>query len=370
MQIFIYLSKKLKIIILILICNLTKLNCLLSQERDSQSNIKLGAYYFDGWAGETWHLNNKLIDSFAEREPKWGWKTSSQAILDSQIVVASQAGIDFFSFCWYYYPTNDSFKTNPLNRALNFYLHSPQKKLLKYCLLVVNQGRNVIGSKQWDDLIPIWISYFKEATYLKANEKPLIIFYDVNNLIENFGSVEEVRRSLDRLRDSAAKNGFQGVSIAVCTNAVDKNIEAAKKCGFDMLTGYNYHESSFVIKQTEIPVDSMISIQNKLWNRIANVSSLPYIPVATLNWDPRPWSNTSNNYETGPRFTGFSATSVFNSVAALSKWVNQHPTQTPKEKIALLYAWNEYGEGAYLTPSKNDKIRLLDGIKEFKRSTK
>jgi hypothetical protein len=31
-----------------------------------------------------------------------------------------------------------------------------------------------------------------------------------------------------------------------------------------------------------------------------------------------------------------------------------HPDQTTAERIVLLYAWNEFGEGGYLAPTKGD----------------
>ena len=35
-------------------------------------------------------------------------------------------------------------------------------------------------------------------------------------------------------------------------------------------------------------------------------------------------------------------------------WMDQHPTQTTKERYVLIYAWNELGEGGYLVPTKGD----------------
>jgi hypothetical protein len=34
------------------------------------------------------------------------------------------------------------------------------------------------------------------------------------------------------------------------------------------------------------------------------------------------------------------------------RWMDVHPDKTTKERILLLYAWNENGEGGYLTPTK------------------
>jgi len=34
--------------------------------------------------------------------------------------------------------------------------------------------------------------------------------------------------------------------------------------------------------------------------------------------------------------------------------MDQHPEQTTAERIGLLYAWNEFGEGGHLAPTKGD----------------
>src|SRR5438034_1397685 len=65
--------------------------------------IQLGAYYFDGWAkAVSGHLTPRLRDSFPDRKPKWGWVTSTPEIVKDQIDLAADAGLSFFSFCWYY----------------------------------------------------------------------------------------------------------------------------------------------------------------------------------------------------------------------------------------------------------------------------
>jgi hypothetical protein len=35
-------------------------------------------------------------------------------------------------------------------------------------------------------------------------------------------------------------------------------------------------------------------------------------------------------------------------------WMDQHREQTTAERIVLLYAWNEFGEGGYLASTKGD----------------
>jgi hypothetical protein len=34
--------------------------------------------------------------------------------------------------------------------------------------------------------------------------------------------------------------------------------------------------------------------------------------------------------------------------------MDQHPEETTAERIVLIYAWNEFGEGGYIAPTKGD----------------
>jgi hypothetical protein len=85
----------------------------------------VGAYYFDGWAGhnryansgESWaknaptHLTRRFVNEFPEREPIWGWRDDSQEIMEKQITLAAENGVEFFLYCWYWRDSNEN-KTN------------------------------------------------------------------------------------------------------------------------------------------------------------------------------------------------------------------------------------------------------------------
>jgi hypothetical protein len=327
-------------------------------------DIKLGAYYFDGWTGAyPYHITDKLVNEFPERKPVWGWLTSTQTIIDKQIQLANNAGLSFFSFCWYYKGKND-FKSEPLNRALGLYLNSDYKYKLKYNLLVVNHKGFAIGPKDWDLLTNAWISYFKSATYLRVDNKPIITFFTLRGLLTEFGSVDKVKEAFNSLKIKAKLAGLEGVTIAVCSHPNEKDVKLAADCGVDVLTGYNYQDAGFTIKQNQIPIDSLQNGEYRYWNRFKQISNLVYMPVSTINWDPRPWANAENGYDNKPYYTGFSQASVKRSITKSINWLNNNANRTTKERIILLYAWNEYGEGAWLTPSTNDTLNLLNGIKQ------
>lgn len=325
--------------------------------------VSIGAYYFDGWTGaDARHITKPLKDIYSIREPKWGWITSTQGIVDAQIQLARRAGLSFFSFCWYF-SGPEKYKTEPLNNALRLYQTSKYNKQLKYCLMVANHSGFLITPSNWDFVMNEWISQFKSERYLKIDSKPLIIFVSVRPLIESFGSAEAVNKAFILFRETAQKNGIPNISIAACV-IPDKNmIDNATACGFDLLTGYNYPGAGFTTKSQQIPIDSMQNAERRLWSKFKHLSNLKYIPAATLNWDPRAWANSSNGYNEAPYYVGYSEQSVYKSVDGIIDWLNNNSTNTTAEKIGLLYAWNENGEGAYLTPSKKGP-NFLRGVRK------
>lgn len=49
--------------------------------------------------------------------------------------------------------------------------------------------------------------------------------------------------------------------------------------------------------------------------------------------------------------------------------MDDHPEQTVAERLLLIYAWNELGEGGYLVPTKGDpKAQYLKVVKEVVQS--
>lgn len=361
-----YIKSYYFLIIGIFSLNLTRL------DNSQPPKLQVGAYYFDGWTGTyPYHITQTLRDSFPEREPKWGWVTSKQEIIDKQIVSASQMGLSFFSFCWYYNRKKAS-NSEPLNQALGLYRKSKKKNRLKYCLLVANHKGFEIGPSEWEYISDIWIDYFKDdVDYLKVDGKPLITFFSVQTLIEQFGSASEVNSALNLLRAKAVKSGLSGVNIAICASPNVNEIKLVELCGFDIITGYNYHSSGAYSSGASkvIAIDSLRKWEAKVWDRFKVLSKLKYIPVSTLNWDPRPWADGKNSYSNEIRYVGFSSKSVYNSLMSCKNWIKNNETFTTKENIVILYAWNENGEGAWLTPGKNG-FNPADGLRKAIRDEK
>jgi hypothetical protein len=46
-----------------------------------------------------------------------------------------------------------------------------------------------------------------------------------------------------------------------------------------------------------------------------------------------------------------------------ASWLREHPDRTAHEKLLLIYPWNAYGEGGFLTPTERDGYSFLEAVK-------
>ena len=330
-------------------------------KQQASNNIYLGAYYFDGWQPlyEKGPINDKLTNDFPERKPIWGWLTSTPEIMSNQIDAAANAGISFFSFDWYY-PNSKRYTVDnmPLNHALSLYLQAPNNNRLKFNLMVVNQKYYEIGPDDWDALTQRWIELFKNPQYVRVNNKPLIIFFSAQGLINKFGSVANVHEALDKLRQACVDAGLGGVTIGAGVSPSAIPVKDATACGFDAFTGYSYRSGDTT--RGTIPIEEIQ--RTNLWDRVEQNTTVPFMPVITLNWDPRSKAMFPK-YAKSPVYVGYSGKTVYRSVLGAKEWMKNHPNQTTRERVAIMYAWNEYNEGAWLTPSDLWGTQLLDAVK-------
>jgi hypothetical protein len=319
----------------------------------------VGAYYFDGWSGQTNHITELLKTEFADRKPLWGWKDDTIEIMQKQIDYCADHGIAFWSFCWYYPEGED--KTTPLNNALGLYLKSANNQRLKFCLLAANHGGFRIGPKDWDACCAKWIDLFRQPTHLRLDEQPLLIFFSPNELQQTFGGIEEVRKALDSLRAKAKDAGLPGVAVAACTGPGGHLADLARS-GYTLLTGYNY-SLGWQSGDGSQPFQKLIDGNRKIFDQLAETSPLPYVPVITVGWDRRPWEKGELPPEKmSVWYPDRTPKMVEEFVQTGVRWLDEHPDKATAQRLLLLYAWNENGEGGYLTPTEADGTKYLEAV--------
>lgn len=98
----------------------------------------------------------------------------------------------------------------------------------------------------------------------------------------------------------------------------------------------------------EYPIERLYQLHRESW---AGSRELPRIPCVSVGWDPRPWENAQRGswYYTGRTPEKFAA-----HLRELVSWMDTHPEQCTPERYAVVFAWNELGEGGWLVPTKGD----------------
>jgi hypothetical protein len=319
----------------------------------------VGAYYFDGWSGQTdqMHLTKLLQTEFADRKPVWGWWDNTVEIMQQQIDYAAQYGLAFWAFDWYYPGPN---KVCPCNNALSLYLKTPNRERLGFCVMATNHEPYRIGPKQWDDCCRIWIDMFRQSTYVRLDGQPLLIFFDPDDLQREFGGVEGVRKAFESLRAKAKQAGLPGVAIAACSSPGGH--PELVQSGYSLLTGYAFYHG-FLNGAGRKPFRELIELNRGYFDGFAKTAPLPFAPVITTGFDRRPWEQGAYPPERMSSWYPDRTPQLVEEFVRMGvRWLDEHPDKAAKQRLLLLYAWNENGEGGYLTPTVAEGTEYLKAV--------
>lgn len=326
----------------------------------------VGCYYFDGWADRSsanFHLDS-MPQNYPDREPLSGWYDDTLALVHQQTEWAHQAGIDFFIFDWYWLEkTTNPHERRSLNSALQFFRSDSNKQGMRYALLYVNNGNFAIPPSAWQAQCRRWIQEdFSNPNYFKIEGKPLLVVFSVGDMEQTWGGTQGVAGAWQQLRELALQAGLPGVYIVACATPGPQNgwndLPRLAQEGYDAFSGYNYPGVPGT-QPGENPYALLLDGSLQIWDDFANANRKPYIPVITDGWDSRPWHETNFWYKRSPQ-----ELTLFVQLAR--EWWLAHPNMhvLPNRPLLFLEAWNELGEGSYIVPTKGDRFRYLNALKQ------
>ena len=325
-------------------------------------NVLVGAYYFDGWSGTTpyqnsifftnnntpSHVTDKLYLNFPEREPIWGWRDDDVKIMEKQIDLAADNGIDFFMFCWYYQEKNKHIDTVAiqnlsLNTSLNLFLKAKNKHRVKFSILIANhEGFEIDNKEGWIETIQFLSKhYFCDQQYLSFENKPVLDFFDSPS----------AHKYINSIRETVKSNGYKNL----CYFSNGKFYSDCEINGW-----YNIREKESG-QSTKRNYQSLISYVESCWWKSKDWN---VVPIVMAGWDKRPWELKETTIFYTNRTPRKFGRHFRNALLNVKKC-------NPIYKLVMIYAWNELGEGGYIVPTKGDKKALyLKQIKKIRKQLK
>jgi hypothetical protein len=316
--------------------------------KESETDTRLlraqvGAYYFEYWPLD---VRPRMLKEFPDREPIWGWKEDTVEIMEQQIDLAADHGMTYFAFDWYWFDNGQAInaqkiKESPLHAGLELYLRARNNHRLKFCLLVANhQGYEIKGTDAWKQAADYWMPYFKHPQCLTIDGKPAIIIF--------LGAGGD-KAGFEYMQAAARKAGLPGVAIIGCWNNL-----SPREMGFTHFTQYNEVPGGENEKAEEHSFTELVQYMEKKIDEGGSPEQ-PYIPCVMAGWDRRPRENED---KPGKHFCWYfterTPKAFQDHLQYAVNWLDKHPDEATAERLVIIYAWNELGEGGYLIPTKGE----------------
>lgn len=346
-----------------------------------QTRARLGAYYFDGWAGplSSYHLKQLVNSTYQDRQPLSGWRDDNHCAVEQQLAWARSFGIDFFIFDWYFNATVVD-TTEDLNSALKITHTLPDRHGMQFAILYVDQPPFTISNAtDWTSAVNEWVGYMTDPSYMLVNGKPLLAVIDLWAMRQAFGSSSSVQAAFNQLRSAAQAKGLPGVYIVggmdfiggspvpAGTPSIDgifADLSMAVADGYDAISIYDYG-SGLQNLGTIVGLQPFSTISDTgkwIWNQGAVKSPLAFIPVATDGWDPRPNQPPSPSTFWVSRTPSDASALIDDAITWAESNPAVRPEPSPVPPIVLIQAWNELLQGSIFVPTVGDSTTYGDSL--------
>lgn len=395
-------SKKIKVFFAIIKVRIGRIAPGNRYERDQKGMRQkkkplIAAYYFPNWHVDgrneklhgknwtEWRVVQYATPRFPGHEqpkvPQWGYDDEAvPADMARKIAAAADHGIDAFIFDWYYF-ADGSYRERCLREG---FLKASNRDRLKFALMWANHDpiyahpgsyRNP-AEMLWSGSIDpatffhctehVIKHYFTQPNYLRIRDGLYFSIWNWKRLTESLGGLHAVRMHINDFRIRVEKAGLGKLHLDCMAGYPDNCSELnhfIDTAGIDSVSNYTS------LRGTGFPsfeFDEMTDLNNKAMFQMSRQIKTTYNPVVTTGYDNSPRTVQSDIYED----VGY----PFNAVA-----VNNGPehwkralllakefveSDTANCDILHLSCWNEWTEGAYLEPDRQDGYKRLEALRD------
>jgi hypothetical protein len=313
------------------------------------TDYEIGVYYFPGWHSyRAW----EVLDLFPERTPVLGYyREGMPEIVDWQILWAAERGVRFFAYDWYW-----DRGTQSLDHAIKAYLECEHREYLDFCLLWANH--NGPGSHSREDLLAVtqfWIdNYFQEPGYYTVDGRPVVIIFNPSGIWSDMGGPEPVAEAFQAMRDLCESQGVPPVYLVACSPPVTTWHDQFEASGYDALSAYNWPGLG-TDGLRDVPFRDLLAPHAEAWRDMDEASDLPIMTPISGGWDSRPWHGDGALVRSDRKPEFFEQ-----HLRDAKDFMDRQ--DGPLARVAIVEAWNEWGEGSYVGPHREYGFEYLDAI--------
>lgn len=379
---------------------------------NSNPKLNVACYYFPNYHtgdprndtihGKDWN-EWRLVEGATPRFPGHqqpniplhGFQDEKQpAVMAQKIKDATDHGIKTFLFDWYYYDDGPF-----LNRALEEgFLKAENRNEMQFATMWANHtwtdihpcGRfsprtplydGKVKPETFEKVVQIHCEqYFPQQNYLKFNGCPYFSIYDLNQLLQSFGSIKETRRALDSFRTACKSAGFPdlhlnavvfGFPILPGENVPCNLKDLIGELGFDSITSYVWvHHVS--LSRNLTPYQEALAKYMEFWQDVRKEYQIEYYPNITAGWDASPrtiqtevWDWDSRLWYPHGNMISQNTPEALQEAAELI--LQEMKKLSLSRNFVTLNSWNEWTEGSYLEPDQAYGYARLEAIRNAVR---
>ncbi len=343
-------------------------------EHDQPRRTLIGVSYFAGWwkpLPNKWNYSPKVGDwrpRFPERVPLLG-EYNTQETMDKEIVVAAKHGVDFFLILWYYNGPNDTAErerhARHLNEGVKTFLNSPEAHRMKFAIEYCNhQPYQVKTGEDWAHCVRAWVAAMRHPSYLRVGGRLVFKVHSWHHFWdENGKQLGNCRSRLELLRSEVRKAGL-GEMVIGCGIASRERIEAGHPAAelFDFTATY-MEVPDLPRGEGDYPYEKLSAFARA--GRMQHEKDrIPYLPYLGAGFNARPWPDDRARFAFPTRQEWTAALRQINSDLEQSQNLGLPLPGGRRQKAFTIYAWNEFGEGGYVAPTKGEGDMKLKAIEE------
>jgi len=322
-----------------------------------KTDVLIGAHYCPLWKEGTRSNGWGPILGYPQRKPALGWYDEGDPeVADWEIKWCLEHGIGFFVYCWYRTNQGRGVQVR-LGHAIHEGLfRAKYRSKFRFCIMWENQAKGDAGVASKADLLetllPFWIEkYFKHPSYLKVDGKPLLFIYRPEYLVDDLGTVADVRSALNKMRAACRRAGFAGLTIlGEYRGTAVSRLRLLASLGLDYSFAYAW----------PLPGDPSpnlaVRMQEELWRKRRTLDVLPEVLTVSMGWDSRPWHPSNTRWRLTPKAFG-------QACIRAREMMKSQPAGSLGRHILLLDNWNEFGEGHYIAPHRQYGFGYLDAVR-------